>query len=261
MELGLAEKVVVITGGSDGIGKACALKFLQEGCKVAICARNKEKLAAAAKECSQLGFSIIAASVDVVNGRDVENFAATVAAEYGRIDVWINNAGFYPQKLVMDMEENEWDEVMDTNLKSIFIGAKTAAKYMKKQKSGVILNAASIAAFFPSVGSGAYATSKAAVLCFTKVVAGELAPWNIRVASYVPGLTETEMTKQVIQQNRAKLTEQIPLNRVGTADEIAEAVVFLASDAARYITGTHIEVSGGKLCVQNSAAAWKQADL
>ena len=260
MKWGLENKAVVITGGTDGIGKACAEKFLQAGCRVAVCGRSRQKLESVSEQWRREGFEVYTEAVNVADSGAVRRFAAGAAERFGRLDVWINNAGIYPQKQIMETEEAGWDEVMDTNLKAVFTGCKIAAGYMKEQKGGVILNASSIAAFYPSVGSGVYAVSKAAVLCLTKALAGELAPWNIRVAAYVPGLTATEMTREVLRRNESALVSQIPQRRAGTADEIASAVLFLASDAAAYITGTHLEISGGKLCVQNAAAAWEKAE-
>lgn len=260
MELGLRDKVVLITGGSDGIGKAAAMRFLDEGCKVAICGRSSFKLDAALTELRGPGREIMGEIVDVKSGSELKEFSAKVTKAYGTVHVWMNNAGLYPQKLLLATEEAEWDEVMDINLKSTFLGAKIAANIMKKNgHGGVILNASSIAALMPSAGSGAYAASKAAILSLTKTLAAELAPWEIRVVAYLPGLTETEMTKVVIDKNRAGLSEQIALHRIGTPLDIADPLVFLASDAARYITGTYLEISGGKFCVQNPHYPWTLA--
>lgn len=256
MKLGLQGKVVVITGGTSGIGKAGALAFAEEGCRVAVCGQNPEKLANVKREFSQGGGEWIAEAVDVSNYNALLNFARDIVNQWGRIDIWINNAGIYPNKPIIAMDEAEWDNVMNVNLKSVFFGCKIAALHMKDRDGGVILNASSFTALVPSVGSGAYGATKAAILNLTRTLAAELAPSKIRVNAYIPGMIRTEMTREVIAKKGPSLTEQIALNRLGDPEDIAGGLVFLASDAARYMTGSYLEMSGGKLCVQNSSAAW-----
>src|SRR5680860_405902 len=256
MKLGLQGKVVVITGGTSGIGKAGALAFAEEGCRVAVCGQNPVKLANIKQEFAQLGFEWIAEAVDVSNYNALSSFAEDIVNQWGRIDIWINNAGVYPNKPLIDMDEAEWDNVMNVNLKSVFFGCKIAAQHMKERDGGVILNASSFTALVPSVGSGAYGATKAAILNLTRTLAAELAPSKIRVNAYIPGMIRTEMTREVIAKKGLQLTEQIALNRLGEPEDIAGGLVFLASDAACYMTGTYLELSGGKLCVQNSSAAW-----
>ena len=258
MQLGLANRVVVVTGGATGIGKACAQVFLQQGCRVAICGRRPEKLAATKEEFSQQGYEILTCVLDVTKSQDLEDFATKVAAKYGGIDVWINNAGAYMIKSLMDMSEQEWDEIFQQNVKSIFIGSKTAAPYLIKRGGGVIFNASSFAAIIPSAGGGAYAATKAAVSSISRVLAAELAPFGIRVIAYAPGVVSTDMTAAVISANGQRLAEQSVLNRLAEPCDVANYLVFLASDAARCITGTSVEISGGKLCVQNPAYPWSQ---
>jgi len=256
MDLGLKGKVVLITGGATGIGKASALAFLKEGCRVAICGRTKAKIDGAVQELKEQGYDAIGGAADAGNVAEITAFANTVAKEYGQIDVWLNNAGVYPQRAILDMTEEEWDETFRINVKSVFIGTRIAAGYMKKQGKGVILNAASFASIIPSAGSSAYAATKAAILSFTRTSAAELAPLNIRVVAYIPGMIRSEMTEPVIATKRKALTEQVALNRLGEPEDIADPLVFLASDFARYITGNAIEISGGKFCVQNPMYAW-----
>jgi NAD(P)-dependent dehydrogenase (short-subunit alcohol dehydrogenase family) len=145
---------------------------------------------------------------------------------------------------------------MDVNIKSVYYGALIAADKIRKRGGGVLINAASFASLMPSLGSGAYAASKAAVYSITKSLAAELAPFNIRVIGYIPGVIETEMTASTIKSKRELLESQIAMKRVGDSEEVANAVLFMASDKASYITGTFIEISGGKLCVQNPKDAW-----
>ena len=256
MELGLKGKVVLITGGATGIGKASALSFLKEGCRVAICGRTKAKIDNAVLEFEKQGYDVIGGAADASKLAEITAFANKVAQGYGQIDIWINNAGIYPQRAILDMLEEEWDETFRINVKSVFIGTRIAAGFMKKQGKGVILNASSFAAILPSAGSSAYAATKAAISSFTRTAAAELAPLNIRVVAYAPGLIRSEMTEPVISTKSKLLTEQIALNRLGEPEDIADILVLLASDSARYITGNSIEISGGKFCVQNPMYTW-----
>ncbi|HEY3425271.1 MAG TPA: SDR family NAD(P)-dependent oxidoreductase [Negativicutes bacterium] len=256
MDLGLQGKVVCITGGATGIGKASAQAFLAEGCKVAICGRSGEKLAGVVNQWKEQGYDVISCIADASKFEELEAFAATVAQQHGGIDIWINNAGIYPQKAILDMTDGEWDDIFRVNVKSIFLGAKVATAYMRIKGQGVILNASSFAALIPSAGSGAYGATKAAVSSLTRTLAAELAPLNIRVIAYVPGVIRTAMTQDIITAKSQALTGQIALGRLGEAKDVAGLLVFLASDVANYITGTTIEVSGGKFCVQNPQAAW-----
>ena len=256
MDLGLQGKTVVITGGTTGIGKAIAKKLLEEGCNVSVCGRNREKGADLLKEFEREGLNIHFESADASNYEEVSRFAENTVKRFGRISIWINNAGIYPQQKLLDMTENEWDAVFHINLKSVWLGTKIAASYMQENGSGVILNAASFAALIPSAGSGAYAASKAAILSLTKTLAAELAPANIRVNAYVPGVIETPMTGPVIEKNIKNMIQTIPLGKLGKPEDVSSAVAFLASDVSSYITGTHLEISGGKFCVQNPMFAW-----
>ncbi len=258
MELGLTNRVVAVTGGAAGIGKGCVQAFLQEGCRVAICGRSLEKLAAAKAEFRQMGYEVLTCVADVTQSQELVDFAAKVEAEYGGIDVWINNAGKFMIKNLLDMSEDEWDEIFKQNVKSVFIGAKVAAPHLIKRGGGVIFNASSYASIIPSASVGAYAATKAAVSSINRVLAAELAPFGIRVIAYAPGVVVTDMSAAMISANGPKIAEQSALNRLGVPGDVANYLVFLASDAASYITGTTVEISGGKLCVQNPAQPWNQ---
>lgn len=256
MELGLKGKVVVITGGTSGIGKASALHFAKEGCRVAVCGQNQVKIENVKHEFKQMGYELFAESVNVSDYGAMQIFSEHIINRWGGIDIWINNAGIYPNKQVISMDETEWDTVMNVNLKSVFFGCKIAATHMRERNGGVILNASSYTALVPSIGSGAYGATKAAILNLTRTLAAELAPWGIRVNAYIPGMIRTEMTKEAIAKGEQHLTEQVALKRLGEPEDIAGGLVFLASEAAGYITGTYLEISGGKLCVQNPNLAW-----
>lgn len=251
-------KVVGVTGAASiqGIGFAIAKKFLESGAKVFICDLNNEALAEAKKKLEQIG-EVAAFQTDVSKADSVKEMFAGVNKLWGKLDVFINNAGIYPQAMMCDMSEQQWDTVMNVNIKSVFLCAKEAHSYMK-ESGGVIINAASYAALIGSAGSGAYAASKSAVYSMTKTLAAELAPYGIRVNGFIPGVIATGMTQGVIDAKRNELEAAIAQRRLGTPEEVANAAAFLASEEASYITGTFIEVSGGKLCVQNPDFAWKQ---
>ena len=255
MKLELKDKVVVITGGGTGIGFACALGFLQEGSKVAICGRGREKLEMAKAAAGGQGFELFTGMADMTNTGAVINFADNVVRRYGKIDVWLNNAGIVIMKPILDLSEAEWDEIMASNIKSVFIGSRVAFAHMKA-RGGVILNASSFAALIPSAGSGAYAATKSAILSLTRTLAAEFAPFNIRVNAYIPGVVKTEMNQARIVKSEKSLIEQIALHKLSECEDVVPSVLFLASSAARYITGTAIDISGGKFCVQNPHDPW-----
>ncbi len=261
MELGLKNKVVGITGGADGIGLATARQMAAEGCRLMLCDVNEVKLQQAAAELAGQGAAVLARRVDVTRPQDVSAFVAEGQARFGTVDIWVNNAGIYPQKALVEMSVEEWDRVFAVNLRSLFLCTRAVAPVMKARGGGVVLNAASFAGLIPSAGSGAYAATKAAVLSLTRTYAAELAPWCIRVVAYAPGVIETPMTQGVIAARRDDLVAQVPLHRLGTPEDVAKAIVFLASDAAGYVTGTHLEITGGKLCVQNPGATWQASPL
>jgi len=257
MDLQLTGKVVVITGGAVGIGAACAAAFLKEGCQVAICGRNQEKLDAFKASMVEAGYELFGCVADVANQQALEEFAQQVYAKYGRIDIWVNNAGISHKTKLLEMAATDWDKVMDINLKSVFLGAQVAARYMRKGEGGVILNASSYASVIPSAGGGAYAASKAAVSSLTRTLAAELAPYNIRVNGYIPGVIATQMNSKRLAEQPGATLGQIALNRAGDAKEVAAGLVFLASGAASYITGTDLEISGGKFAVQIPGEPWE----
>lgn len=256
MDLGLRGKTVVITGGATGIGLCSALAFAAEGSRIAICGRREEKILAASQLFATKGYECVAAVADASSEPELEAFADRIYRQYGRIDVWLNNAGVTTKARLLDLSGDEWDEILRINLKSVFLGAKIAAGYMKKSGGGVILNASSFASVIPTAGNGAYAAAKAAVMSLTRTLAAELAPLSIRVNAYIPGMINTDMSKRRIEHSGSQLTAQIALNRLGTPDDVAPALLFLASDAAGYITGAAVEISGGKFAVQNPGRPW-----
>ncbi len=257
MDLGYQGKVVGVTGAASpkGIGFAIARRMLQEGASVFLCDLKQEAVDAAVRELSAYG-TVRGYAADVSDEQAVAALFDRAMADFGAIDVFISNAGVYPQSALMDMTTRQWDAVMSVNLRSVFLCAKNAYRCMK-DRGGVLINAASYAAVLASAGSGAYAASKAAVYSLTKTLAAELAPCRIRVNGFIPGVIATGMTQGVIDAKGDSLVDQIALRRLGEPDDVAKAVAFLASDAAGYITGAFVEISGGKLCVQNPDYAYR----
>ena len=256
MDVNLRNKVAVVTGGTAGIGLATAELFVREGAAVAICSSRQANVDKAVKELADKGLKVFGEAVDVSNRQQMFVFADRVEKAFGGIDIWVSNAGIMVEKKIIDTPEDLWQKTMDVNLKSVYYGGLIAADKIRKRGGGVLINAASFASLIPSVGSGAYAASKAAIANMTRTLAGELAPFNIRVVGFIPGVIETPMTAQWIDKKGKTLASQHALNRVGRADEIANALLFLASDCASFITGTCLEITGGKFCVQNPSDAW-----
>ncbi len=259
MKFDFSGKVIVVTGGSTGIGLAIAEQFASLGARVAICGRSLDKLGEAKELLQQRGFNVFSRTVDVADGAQMFAFADEVEAQFGRLDVWVNNAAICPYHKIIDTPEEVWDETLSINLKAIYYSARIAREKMA-QRGGSLINAASFATRMPSVGSGLYAASKSAVVSLTKSLAAELAPFYIRVNGYIPGVIKTDMTAPAIEKNSDLMREVIAMNDFGEADDVAHAVAFLASEYASYITGSFIEVSGGKFCVQNPTVAWDEME-
>jgi NAD(P)-dependent dehydrogenase (short-subunit alcohol dehydrogenase family) len=257
MTVDLSGKTAVITGGTSGIGLAAAISLGRCGAAVAVCGTNQAKLNAALARLKKENIRNCGNICDVGDGASLYAFADWVEKELGPIGIWINNAGMYPQYLLLETPEDVWQRTLDVNLKSVFLGGKIALRNMKPHGGGVLINASSFAALMPSVGSGLYAATKAAVSSMTKTLAAELAPHGIRVCGYAPGVIDTGMTHSLIEADEGLMKESIALHRVGVSSEVAGVITFLASDHASYINGTFVEISGGKFCVQNAGAAWK----
>ena len=235
-------KVVMVTGGAAGIGRATATGFVKEGAKVAICDVNPE---AGKTTAESLGPEATFQQVDVSDNKSVNDWVESVVSQYGQIDVLVNNAGITRDGLIMRMKEADWDAVLNVNLKSAFNCIKAVSKTMVKQRSGRIINLASVVGVIGNPGQANYVASKAGIIGLTKAVAKELASRNITVNAVAPGFIETDMTASLPDKAREAMVAQIPMGRAGTARDIAAAVVFLASDQAVYITGQIIHVSGG----------------
>ena len=236
-------KVVMVTGGSRGIGRACAVAFAKAGATVVLSYAGNE---AAAEEAVRLaGPNAKAVKFDVRDTAACTKAIEDVVAEHGRLDVLVNNAGVAVDGLSMRVRDEDWDLQLDTNLKGAFALARAAARPMMKQRSGAIVNLVSVVGEMGNAGQVAYAASKAGLVGLTKALARELASRHIRVNAVSPGLIETDMTSKVPAEMRKRLLDSIPLARLGTADEVAQSVLFLASDAASYTTGEVLKVNGG----------------
>ncbi len=257
MDINVNNKVAVVTGGTAGIGLAIAELFAQEGATVAICSRSESNIANAMTYLKNKGLSAYAEAVDVSNRESLFGFANTVEEKFGGIDIWVSNAGIFTESKIIDTSEEQWRKILDINLSSIYYGGLIAEEKFKKRGGGVLINAASFASLIPAVGSGAYAATKAAVVSMTRTLAAELAPLKIRVVGFIPGIIDTPMTAKWIERKGEILASQAAMNRTGTVEEIANVVLFLASDKASFITGTCVEITGGKFCVQNPADAWE----
>ena len=244
----LQNKIVLVTGASRGIGRAIALKMAQQGASVAFTYLSSvEKGEALEKELADLGVKTKGYRSDASDYKQAEELMNSVIADFGTIDVLINNAGITKDGLLMRMSEEQWDTVIQVNLKSVFNLTKAATKPMMKAKSGSIINLTSIVGIRGNAGQANYAASKAGIIGFTKSVALELGSRNIRSNAIAPGFILTEMTGELNVAATEEWTKSIPLKRGGQAEEVADACVFLASDMSKYITGQVLQVDGGML--------------
>jgi 3-oxoacyl-[acyl-carrier protein] reductase len=249
MLLDLADRVVLITGAGRGIGRVIAEAFLRER---SVVAGLDVEIGALEWLTSSDEGRAAAFACDVRDGARIDAVVAEVLERFGRIDVLVNNAGVFVDGLVEELDDNQWNFCFDVNVGGTFRMCRAVIPAMKAQQSGRIINAASFAAIVPSVGGAAYAASKAAVVQFTRTLAGELGPWDITANAYAPGMIPTAMNRfaDLTGEARDRLLDTLALRRWGEPEEVAALVCFLASDAARYITGTLVDVSGGKLATQ-----------
>ena len=245
----LGGKVAIITGGGTGIGRSTALLFAEAGADVVVGGRTLVVLEKVAEEVRTLGKRSLAMPVDITKKADIDSLVQKVMGEFGAIDILVNNAGQFLGEQLIDTPEKHWDQIMDIDLKGHYLCSQTVAKIMMKQKSGKIINVASDLGIRVSQTGGAYCIAKAGVFMLTKVLAKELAPYNIRVNTILPGLIRTPMSEGTwTNPERLKWWENATLlGRIGEPDEIANAALFLASDASSYITGHTIFVEGGLL--------------
>ena len=242
-----SKRTIVITGGSKGIGRAICLRFAREGARIIFVHYDPDDLA----EKKTLGLldpmNVEARSekLDVSSFRDVEEFFQRVVKDFQRVDVLVNNAGITRDAFLMRMSEEQWDQTLQVNLKSVFNCTKAVTRSMIKEKSGRIINISSVTGQIGNIGQSNYGASKAGIMGFTKTVARELASRGITVNAVAPGFINTEMTQKLPDKAKEAFLSQIPMGRVGEPDEVADTVYWLASEGATYITGQVIHVSGG----------------
>ncbi|KQL39458.1 3-oxoacyl-ACP reductase [Bacillus sp. FJAT-25509] len=239
-------KVALVTGGSRGIGRAIALTLAKNGANVVVNYSGNEAAALkVVEEITALGVKAICYKANVSNGEEVAALVKNTVDEFGSIDILVNNAGITRDGLLLRMKDADWDDVIDTNLKGVFNCIKAAAKFMTRQRNGRIINISSVVGQIGNPGQMNYVAAKAGVLGLTKTAAKELATRNITVNAIAPGFIETDMTNELNEQIRTQMLSNIPLQSFGQPEDIANAVVFLAMDASRYITGQTINVDGG----------------
>src|SRR5437016_749385 len=241
----LANQIAVVTGAGRGIGRAIALKFAAEGADVVCVSRTAENSEKVAAEIRALGRRAWACAVDVADSKAVAEAGEKILAQTDRVDLLVNNAGVTRDGLLMRMSEEDWDTVLDTNLKGAFLFTRAFARTFIRQRSGRIINVASVLGLIGNAGQCNYASSKAALIGFTKSVARELSSRGITVNALAPGFITTDMTAGLSELIRADLLKNIPLGRFGEVEDIAAAAAFLAGPSARYITGQVMAVDGG----------------
>ena len=242
---GLEGKVAIVTGGSRGIGAAIAALLAERGAAVVVSARDADRLNAAVKELEATGAAVAAVAGDVSKREDAERVVDAAKAKFGRADILVNNAGITRDALLVRMKDEDWDRVLEVNLRGAFVMTRAVSKLMVRQKSGRVINISSAAGAMGNAGQVNYSASKAGLIGFTKASARELSHWGILVNAVAPGLIETDMAAAIPAAAREALLTQVPLGRVGTPREVAEMVGFLAGEGAGYITGQVFHVNGG----------------
>lgn len=238
-------QVALVTGGTRGIGKAIAEELARKGVNVVVAGRNLTAANEVAESLSAPGIKAVGKRLDVSNSAEVERIFDEIRTEFNRIDILINNAGITKDGLLMRMKEEAWDSVMDINLKGVFLCSREAIKDMAKQRYGRIVNITSVAAFMGNPGQANYSASKAGIVGFSKTVAREYAGRGVTVNAVAPGFIETAMTDALSENIKEEMKKLIPLARFGSVEDVANAVVFLASPDSGYITGQVIHVNGG----------------
>jgi 3-oxoacyl-[acyl-carrier protein] reductase len=240
-----AGRIALVTGASQGIGRACALELARQGASLALAARNLDKLAEVAAEITAAGGTAHPFSLDVASEDSVKDCAKAVIAHFGQVNILVNNAGITRDILSLRMKRKDWDDVLTTNLTGTFLMTQAIMSQMVKSRWGRIINITSVVGETGQAGQANYAASKAGLIGLTKSLARELASRNITVNAVAPGFIETPMTAVLTDDQKAAMNHSIPLGRVGTDAEIAHAVAFLASEEATYITGHTLDVNGG----------------
>ena len=243
--MSLNGKIALVTGAAQGIGRDIALGLAADGADVAICDMNLEAAQKTAADIEAKGRKSLAVKANVAASTDVTAMIDQVVEKFGRIDILVNNAGITRDGLILRMKDEDWDLVLSINLKGAFLCTKAALKHMTKQRAGTIINIASIVGAMGNAGQANYVASKAGLIGLTKTIAREYANRNVTANAVAPGFIDTAMTQALTDQVRADLAKQIPLGRLGSSEDVANAVRFLASTSAAYITGQVVHVNGG----------------
>ena len=243
--MGLTGQVALVTGAAQGIGRAIALLLARNGADIIVSDVNLEKAEETAKEIEETGQRAMAIKVDVAHSEEVERMVQTILERFGHIDILVNNAGIARDKLILRMTEEDWDAVLNVNLKGTFNCTKAVVRHMSKQRSGKIVSIASVVGEMGNVGQANYSASKAGVIGFTKTIAREFAQRGININAIAPGYIETPMTDVLPEKAKEGLRQLIPMNRLGRPEDVAEAVLFLVSETSSYITGQVLNVNGG----------------
>ena len=243
----LEGRVALVTGASQGIGQACALALARQGARVALAARHQQKLEEVAGQIATAGGKAAVFTMDVAEEEQIKSGIKAAVAHFGKIDILVNNAGITRDQLVMRMKRADWDAVLNTNLTSAYLSTQQVIGSMLKQRWGRIINITSVFGQMGQAGQANYASSKAGLIGLTMALAREVASRNITCNAVAPGFIETSMTAGLTEEFKQNAVKMIPLGRVGTADDVANAVCFLASEEASYITGHVLDVNGGML--------------
>jgi len=245
--MSLSGRVALVTGASQGIGRACALKLAQTGAAVVLAARNQQKLEEVAQQVAAAGGTAAAFPVDIANEDQIKSAFKAALSQFGKIDILVNNAGITHDQLVMRMKRSDWDSVLNTNLTSAYLCIQQIVSSMLKQRWGRIINITSVFGQMGQAGQANYASSKAGLIGLTMAIAREVGSRGITCNAVAPGFIETAMTANLSEELRQTALKNIPLGRLGTPDDVANSVAFLASDEASYITGHVLSVNGGML--------------
>jgi len=246
--MSLKGKTAIITGGSRGIGKACAIYLAKQGADIVFNYSNNSSMAEeTADEIKNLGVKVQAVKADVKSSQDIDYLFNQALENFNSIDILVNNAGITRDTLLIRMKEEDWDTVLDINLKGVYLTCKVAAKHMMKKRQGRIINISSVVGITGNPGQANYAASKAGIIGFSKSIAKELAPRGILVNVVAPGFIDTDMTSVLGEKVKDNILSQIPLGRYGSPEDVAKLVTFLASDDNQYITGQVINIDGGML--------------
>ena len=241
----LKDKVALVTGAAQGIGRAIALKLANSGADVVVVDMNLDKAQEAAREAERLGRRALALRANIANLQEAEAMADEAVAKLGAVHIMVNNAGITRDALILRMKEEDWDAVINVNLKGVFNCTKAVVKHMSKQRYGRIVNIASIVGEMGNAGQANYSASKAGVIALTKTVAREFATRNITCNAVAPGFIDTAMTQALSEKVKEELAKQIPMGRLGTPEDVAEGVLFLVSETTGYITGQVLNINGG----------------